>query len=109
LLADLDVELVRAKSGLEAIEKTRQHEFALILMDVQMPGMDGFETVEIIRQDEKTFYCRLYILPPFTMEIITGPRGSRQGQWILSPNLSFPTCLSGKSHCCKPLQTEKIT
>ena len=55
LLDDPDIELVRAKSGLGAIEKTRQLEFALILMDVQMPGMDGFETVEIIRQDEKNF------------------------------------------------------
>ncbi|MEI6436766.1 MAG: response regulator [Bacteroidota bacterium] len=53
LLSDLDVEIVRAISGVEAIEKTIQHEFSLVLMDVQMPGMDGFETVEHIRQDPK--------------------------------------------------------
>lgn len=53
LLSDLDVEIVRALSGLEAIEKTFQHEFALVLMDVQMPGMDGFETVEHIRRDPR--------------------------------------------------------
>ena len=53
LLADLEIEMVRANSGPQAIELTREHEFALILMDVQMPGMDGFETVEIIRKDEK--------------------------------------------------------
>jgi response regulator RpfG family c-di-GMP phosphodiesterase len=53
LLADLDVEMIRAMSGSKAIELTDQHEFALILMDVQMPGMDGFETVENIRKDPK--------------------------------------------------------
>lgn len=53
LLADLEVEMIRAMSGAEAISLTAQHEFALILMDVQMPGMDGFETVEIIRKDPK--------------------------------------------------------
>ena len=53
LLADLDVEMIRAMSGSKAIEMTDQHEFALVLMDVQMPGMDGFETVENIRKDPK--------------------------------------------------------
>jgi signal transduction histidine kinase len=53
LLADLNIEMIRARSGYEAIELTARHEFALILMDVQMPGMDGFETVEMIRKEEQ--------------------------------------------------------
>lgn len=74
VLSDLDVELIRAKSGQEAIEHTKNHEFALVLMDVQMPGMDGFETVEIIRQDKKIFYCLSFISRLFTMRIITAPK-----------------------------------
>jgi signal transduction histidine kinase len=53
MLADLDVGIVRALSGFEAIEQTGSNEFALVLMDVQMPGMDGFEAVENIRRDPK--------------------------------------------------------
>lgn len=53
-LADLDVGFVRATSGNDALAATLEQEFALALVDVQMPGMDGFETVELMRQDNKT-------------------------------------------------------
>jgi CheY-like chemotaxis protein len=42
--------LVRASSGLEALERLMKDEFALILLDVSMPGMDGFETATLIRE-----------------------------------------------------------
>jgi signal transduction histidine kinase len=51
VLANLNVEFIRAMSGEEALMKVIENEFALALIDVQMPEMDGFETVEIIRQD----------------------------------------------------------
>lgn len=51
MLADLDVSFIRAMSGEEAITRAQETDFALILMDVHMPGMDGFETVERIRQN----------------------------------------------------------
>ncbi|MCP4724815.1 MAG: response regulator [bacterium] len=54
ILDDLDVELIRSTSGNDALEKLLEHEFAIVLLDIQMPGMDGFETVEIMRQKEKT-------------------------------------------------------
>ncbi len=53
-LADLNVDFVRATSGNDALAETLEQEFALALVDVQMPGMDGFETVELMRQDKKT-------------------------------------------------------
>lgn len=49
LLEDIDVEILRANSGKEAIEHVDKHEFAIILMDVAMPEMDGFETAQKIR------------------------------------------------------------
>lgn len=52
LLKEIDADIVRAKSGNEALQKMLERDFALILMDVQMPGMDGFETVKIMRQDQ---------------------------------------------------------
>ncbi|CAA9232385.1 MAG: Two-component system sensor histidine kinase/response regulator hybrid [uncultured Chloroflexi bacterium] len=52
---DLDhLELVRATSGSEALKALLNHEFAAVLLDVQMPGMDGFETATLIRQRERT-------------------------------------------------------
>ncbi len=46
--------LVTAGSGSEALRHVLAHDFAVILMDVQMPDMDGFETATIIKQREKS-------------------------------------------------------
>ncbi len=46
--------IMKANSGNDALALVLDYDFALILLDVQMPGMDGFETAEIIRGDSKT-------------------------------------------------------
>ena len=46
--------LVKARSGEEALRAVLQDDFAAILLDVQMPGLDGFETAELIRTRERT-------------------------------------------------------
>jgi signal transduction histidine kinase len=48
------VRLVTANSGDDALRHILEEDFALILLDVQMPGMDGFETAELIRMREKS-------------------------------------------------------
>ncbi len=48
-----NVNLVKAQSGPEALSLLNNYEFAVILLDVQMPGMDGFETAQNIRQHPK--------------------------------------------------------
>ena len=50
ILQDLGQNLVTARSGLEALERLMQQEFALVLLDVSMPGMDGFETASLIHE-----------------------------------------------------------
>src|SRR5689334_13726479 len=47
-------EVVSAKSGEEALKQLLQHDFAVILLDVLMPGMDGYETAALIRARERT-------------------------------------------------------
>ena len=53
-LADLDAECVRAISGNDALALILDYEFGLALVDVQMPEMDGYETVELMHQNRET-------------------------------------------------------
>jgi signal transduction histidine kinase len=50
VLAALEQNLVCARSGVEALEKLMRDEFAVVLLDVSMPDMDGFEAAELIHQ-----------------------------------------------------------
>jgi signal transduction histidine kinase len=54
VLRDLDLELVEVQSGNDALKATLRHDFALALLDVQMPEMDGYELASILREEEKT-------------------------------------------------------
>jgi two-component system sensor histidine kinase/response regulator len=50
-LACLEVESICALSGKQAIGEVLKHDFALLIIDVQMPEMDGYQTVEQLRQN----------------------------------------------------------
>ena len=54
ILDPLGQHLVSANSGTEALRELLRHEFAVILLDVHMPGMDGFETAQLIRDRRKS-------------------------------------------------------
>jgi signal transduction histidine kinase len=54
VLQPLGQRIVTARSGQEALRALLDEEFAVILLDVTMPGMDGFETAELIRDRNKT-------------------------------------------------------
>ncbi|HIA47282.1 MAG TPA: response regulator [Candidatus Hydrogenedentes bacterium] len=49
MLSDLEIEVVSAESGEEAIEHSLKNQFALVLLDVLMGGISGFETAARIR------------------------------------------------------------
>jgi len=54
MLEGAGLNLVRADSGLKALKSLLDHDFAVILLDVQMPELDGFETATLIREREKS-------------------------------------------------------
>ncbi|MBF9016595.1 MULTISPECIES: two-component system response regulator [unclassified Oceanispirochaeta] len=54
LLHEMDVTVIRTESGNDALKATLEHDFALALIDVQMPEMDGFETVKLMRLNKRT-------------------------------------------------------
>ncbi|HYD32511.1 MAG TPA: diguanylate cyclase [Azospirillaceae bacterium] len=54
LLARVPADVIEATSGNEALALALDHDFAAILLDVNMPEMDGFETAELLRGEEKT-------------------------------------------------------
>src|SRR6185436_7373340 len=56
------VRLIRATSGLEALERLAERDFAVVLLDVRMPGVDGFETARRIRDREATIHTPIIFL-----------------------------------------------
>ena len=62
LLGTEDISILKAGSGEEALELLLQHDVALALLDVQMPGMDGFELAEFMRSSERAKHVPIIFL-----------------------------------------------
>lgn len=61
-LAELGHDLVVARSGEEALKRLLAEEFALILLDLHMPGMDGYETAALVRSRKRTAHTPIVFL-----------------------------------------------
>jgi CheY-like chemotaxis protein len=75
ILAPMDLDLVRANSGEEALRALLQAEFALILLDAQMPGMDGFDTAARIKRRNRTKDVPIIFLTAFAEDPNSSYRG----------------------------------
>ena len=82
-----DWRLVHAGSGHEALRQVLQHEFAAILLDVQMPGLDGFETAQLIRERERSRDVPILFLPAASRSEAFVARGYSVGavDYLLKP------------------------
>lgn len=63
-----EINLVKALSGNEALALMFDYNFALVLLDVQMPGMDGFETAELMRSSHKTRHIPIIFITAISKE-----------------------------------------
>ncbi|HEX8276510.1 MAG TPA: ATP-binding protein [Longimicrobiaceae bacterium] len=68
ILQPLGHGLVRATSGQEALRQVLLHDFAVILLDVQMPGMNGFETAQLIKSRERSRATPIIFLTAISKE-----------------------------------------
>ncbi len=68
LLGDLDLNIVKATSGNEALSLMLENDFALVLLDVQMPDISGFETAEIMRESEGTKHIPIIFITAINKE-----------------------------------------
>ncbi|HMB55497.1 MAG TPA: response regulator [Thermoanaerobaculia bacterium] len=67
-LGDLGRRLVKASSGPDALRQLLERDFALILLDIQMPGMDGFETAQLIRQRKRSSHVPIIFVTAYSRD-----------------------------------------
>ncbi|MDM0019344.1 response regulator [Variovorax saccharolyticus] len=86
VLEELGQDLVTVRSGADALREILKREFAVIMLDVNMPGMDGFETATLIRQHRRSAHTPIIFITSYADEIQTA-RGYSLGavDYILSP------------------------
>jgi PAS domain S-box-containing protein len=87
ILAPLGHTLVRAHSGEEALKEILRRELALIIMDVQMPGLDGFETAAMIKTRDKSRHIPIVFLTAISKDAAQVFKGYAYGavDYLLKP------------------------
>jgi signal transduction histidine kinase/DNA-binding response OmpR family regulator len=87
MLEPLGQILVKAQSGEDALKCLLRHDFAVILLDVQMPGMDGFETAQMIRGRERSKHTPIIFLTAINTNDRQVSRGYEIGavDYLLKP------------------------
>jgi signal transduction histidine kinase/DNA-binding response OmpR family regulator len=86
VLEELGENVVTARSGEQALGRVLEQEFAVILLDVNMPGMDGYETAQLIRRRKKSAHTPIIFITAYADELHTA-QGYSLGavDYILSP------------------------
>jgi signal transduction histidine kinase len=79
ILADLDENLLKAHSAREALELLLKNEIAVVLMDVSMPDMDGFEMAEIIHQHPRFQKTAIIFISAVHLTDVDQLRGYQRG------------------------------
>jgi signal transduction histidine kinase len=95
ILDELHQNLIMASSGEEALKLVLKHEFAVILLDVNMPGIDGFEVASLIRKRKKSARTPIIFLTAFTDDVQV-EQGYASGAVDYLPTPVVPEILKAK-------------
>jgi two-component system sensor histidine kinase/response regulator len=87
VLETLGHRVVKASSGEEALRRVMDEEFAVILIDVQMPGMDGFQTVSLLREHPRARNTPTVFLSAYHHDVVAAQKGYAAGaiDYIIKP------------------------
>src|SRR5215813_6763170 len=75
ILAELNEPILTAQSGEETLRKLLAEDFAVIVLDVNMPGMNGFETAALIRQRKRSQQIPIIFVSAISIEDVHAYRG----------------------------------
>ena len=78
VLDSVDAQLVSANSGQQALKYALEDSLALILLDVQMPGMDGYEVAEFLRMNPRTRYIPIIFITALNRDETQVLRGYKE-------------------------------
>jgi len=96
VLKDLDIELIEATSGNDALKATLRHDFALALLDIQMPDMDGYELASILREEEKTAHLPFIFISAVYTDNLNVFKGYEKGAFSFIAKPFQPEILINK-------------
>lgn len=96
ILSGFEVTFVRAMSGMDALRETLKDDFALAILDVQMPEMDGYETLSLMRKREKTKYLPVIFVSAIHQSDLHIIKGIETGAVDFIPKPIIPEILIGK-------------
>jgi two-component system sensor histidine kinase/response regulator len=87
VLEALGHRVVKARSGEEALRRVMDEEFAAVLVDVQMPGMDGFQTVSLLREHPRVRHTPMVFLSAYHHDLVAALKGYAAGaiDYIVKP------------------------
>ena len=99
ILSSLNQQLVPVRSGEAALKALLSDEFAVILLDVVMPGMDGFETATHIKRRSRTHDVPIIFLTAAGAKPTTRSAGTRPAPSTTSPSRSTRGCCGRRWRC----------
>jgi hypothetical protein len=87
VVLEREFDVVLASSGEQALALSSTHDFAVIVLDVRMPGMDGFETAEALRRRERTRVTPIVFTSAFEQTVARMTQGYVSGatDFLFSP------------------------